>query len=235
MPDPGSQPPPLIQEDPNKLSEYNGVGFGLWPGSGLALGWFRPLGIPPSSEWIWGGITNWMHPVPVPIVIMLLLACVGSHHHDACFRSDADAGCDGCLALVYHSLPSASEAVRAMLGLLKPIHEGIHKGWLRRPPPFVEAARSAASFMDGFVEAKEAAGAAQTHVNLGKTCTCMHILRATSDPQGHHGRAQRPGEQGFSNVFTNTKKTRSVRTIILPAVSRRDLCYASENEGFRFY
>ena len=32
-----------------------------------------------------------------------------------------------------------------------------------------------------------------------------------------------------------TKKTRSVRTIILPAVSRRDLCYASENEGFRFY
>ena len=101
-------------------------------------------------------------------------------------------------------------------------------GRLRRPPPFVD------SFMDGFVEAKEAAGAAQTHVNLGKTCTCMHILRATSDPQGHHGRAQRPGEQGFSNVFTKTKKTRSVRTIILPVVSRRDLCYASENEGFRF-
>ena len=107
-------------------------------------------------------------------------------------------------------------------------------GRRRRPPPFVEAARSAASFMDGFVEAKEAAGAAQTHVNLGKTCTCMHILRATSDPQGHDGRAQRPGEQSFSNVFTKTKKTRSVRTIILPVVSRRDLCYASENEGFRF-
>ena len=32
-----------------------------------------------------------------------------------------------------------------------------------------------------------------------------------------------------------TKKTRSVRTIILPAVSRRDHCYASENEGFCFY
>ena len=31
-----------------------------------------------------------------------------------------------------------------------------------------------------------------------------------------------------------TKKTRSARTIILPAVSRRDLCYASENERFRF-
>ena len=27
---------------------------------------------------------------------------------------------------------------------------------------------------------------------------------------------------------------RSVRTIILAAVSRRDLCYVSENEGFRF-
>ena len=32
-----------------------------------------------------------------------------------------------------------------------PIHEGTHKGWL--PPPFVEAARSAASFMDGCVVA----------------------------------------------------------------------------------
>ena len=31
-----------------------------------------------------------------------------------------------------------------------------------------------------------------------------------------------------------TEKTRSARTIRLPAVSRRDLCYASENEGFRF-
>ena len=46
-----------------------------------------------------------------------------------------------------------------MLGLLKPIHEGIHKGW--RPPPFAEAARSAAPFMDGFVAAKEAADAAR--------------------------------------------------------------------------
>ena len=36
-------------------------------------------------------------------------------------------------------------------------------------------------------------------------------------------------------VFMKTKKTRNARTIILPAVSRRDLCYASENEGFRFY
>ena len=31
-----------------------------------------------------------------------------------------------------------------------------------------------------------------------------------------------------------TKKMRDVRTIILAAVSRRDLCYVSENEGFRF-
>ena len=37
-----------------------------------------------------------------------------------------------------------------------PIHKGIHKGG--RPPPFVEAARSAASFMDGCGEAGEAQG-----------------------------------------------------------------------------
>ena len=35
--------------------------------------------------------------------------------------------------------------------------------------------------------------------------------------------------------FLKTKKTRNVRTIILAAVSRRDLCYVSENEGFRFF
>ena len=34
--------------------------------------------------------------------------------------------------------------------------------------------------------------------------------------------------------FLETKKMRDVRTIILAAVSRRDLCYVSENEGFRF-
>ena len=34
--------------------------------------------------------------------------------------------------------------------------------------------------------------------------------------------------------FMKTKKMRDVRTIILAAVSRRDLCYVSENEGFRF-
>ena len=32
----------------------------------------------------------------------------------------------------------------------------------------------------------------------------------------------------------NAKKMRDVRTIILAVVSRRDLCYVSENEGFRF-
>ena len=37
----------------------------------------------------------------------------------------------------------------------------------------------------------------------------------------------------FDDVL-NTKKMRDVRTIILAAVSRRDLCYVSENEGFRF-
>ena len=38
----------------------------------------------------------------------------------------------------------------------------------------------------------------------------------------------------FVCVFFETKKMRDVRTIILAAVSRRDLCYVSENEGFRF-
>ena len=60
-------------------------------------------------------------------------------------------------------------------------------GGAKRRPPFVEAARSAASFMDGCVGAGEAADAAETHVNVRNTCTCMHALRATSDPHGHHG------------------------------------------------
>ena len=38
----------------------------------------------------------------------------------------------------------------------------------------------------------------------------------------------------FFSAFFETKKMRGVRTIILAAVSRRDLCYVSENEGFRF-
>ena len=38
----------------------------------------------------------------------------------------------------------------------------------------------------------------------------------------------------FFGRFLETKKMPDVRTIILAAVSRRDLCYVSENEGFRF-
>ena len=38
----------------------------------------------------------------------------------------------------------------------------------------------------------------------------------------------------FFNCFLEAKKMRNVRTIILAAVSRRDLCYVSENKGFRF-
>ena len=38
----------------------------------------------------------------------------------------------------------------------------------------------------------------------------------------------------FFDCFLETKKMRGVRTIILAAVSRRDLCYVSENEAFRF-
>ena len=33
--------------------------------------------------------------------------------------------------------------------------------------------------------------------------------------------------------FLKTKKMHNVRTVILAAVSRRDLYYVSENEGFR--
>ena len=39
----------------------------------------------------------------------------------------------------------------------------------------------------------------------------------------------------FLGCFLETKKMRGVRTIISAAVSRRDLCYVSENEGFRFW
>ena len=43
---------------------------------------------------------------------------------------------------------------RHLTSLPTPIHKGIHKGGRREaPPPFVEAARSAASFMDGCVVA----------------------------------------------------------------------------------
>ena len=42
-------------------------------------------------------------------------------------------------------------------------------------PPFVEAARSAAPFLDGCVWAGEAADAMETYMNMRETCTCMHI------------------------------------------------------------
>ena len=88
-------------------------------------------------------------------------------------------------------------------------------GRLRRPPPFVD------SFMDGCVGAGEAAGAAETHVNVRKTCTCMHTLRATSYSHGHHGHAQPAGRAGkmFLCVMKITKRTRSARAIILLAIS----------------
>ena len=37
------------------------------------------------------------------------------------------------------------------------------------------------------------------------------------------------------NYFLKTKKVRNVRTIILAAVSRRDLYYVSENTSFLFW
>ena len=39
---------------------------------------------------------------------------------------------------------------------------------------------------------------------------------------------------GQTHVIRKTKKMRSARTIIFAAVSRRDLCYVSENKRFRF-
>ena len=42
--------------------------------------------------------------------------------------------------------------------------------------------------MDGCAGAGEAVDAAETHVNVRKSCTCVHTLRATSDPHGHRGR-----------------------------------------------
>ena len=38
----------------------------------------------------------------------------------------------------------------------------------------------------------------------------------------------------FFVYFLETKKMRDVHAIILAALSRRDLCYVSENKGFRF-
>ena len=38
----------------------------------------------------------------------------------------------------------------------------------------------------------------------------------------------------FFDDFHQTKKMRDVRTIIFAAVSRSELSYVSENEGFRF-
>ena len=54
------------------------------------------------------------------------------------------------------------------------------------------------------------------------------------DPHGHHGRAQSAGRRNmvFWGCCDNIKKARSVRMICFLAVSRRDLCYAPENEEF---
>ena len=55
-------------------------------------------------------------------------------------------------------------------------------------------------------------------------------------PMGIRRRNRQDGRTRlFGSVVTTSKMVRSFRTICFPAVSRRDLCYASENEGFRFY
>ena len=59
---------------------------------------------------------------------------------------------------------------------------------------------------------------------------CLGPARAHGPGPGRAG----PRQHMIFQFMTSTKRTRSARTIRLPAVSRRDLCYASENEGFRF-
>ena len=55
---------------------------------------------------------------------------------------------------------------------------------------------------------------------------------------GEHLTKKRTLEKRFQIVFfeyfLETKKMRDVGAIILAAVSRRDLCYMSENKDFRF-
>ena len=76
-----------------------------------------------------------------------------------------------------------------------PIHREIHKK--ERPPkaaaPFLEAARSAHSFLDGCVGAGEAADAAETYANVCKTLACVYTLRATFASHQIHGLAQSAG------------------------------------------
>ena len=76
-----------------------------------------------------------------------------------------------------------------------------------RPPkaaaPFVEAATPLWMVVSGLWRQQTA----ETHVNVRKTCTCMHTRRATSDPQGHHGRAQPAGGRTrFFGCCGNIKK-----------------------------
>ena len=95
------------------------------------------------------------------------------------------------------------------------------------------SAQSAAS-QPPFVEAKEAAGAAQTRVNLGKTCTCMHILRATSDPQGHHERAKRTGGQAFLCFYDNKKDAQRPYDHFAGGIAPRSLLCVRK-QRFLFY
>ena len=74
-------------------------------------------------------------------------------------------------AHVLHTFAYVSAASAASPAPTQPSMEESAKagGRRRQPPPFVEAARSAASFMDGCVGAGEAADAAETYANVCKT------------------------------------------------------------------
>ena len=73
---------------------------------------------------------------------------------------------------------------------------------------------------------------ARAHMGPGPLGPGPFLVGQTPHQKTHPGK--KSPNCVFCVCFLETKKMRDVRTIILAAVSRRDLCYASGNEGFRF-
>ena len=73
---------------------------------------------------------------------------------------------------------------------------------------------------------------ARAHMGPGPLGPGPFLVGQTPHQKTHPGK--KSPNCVFCVCFLETKKMRDVRTIILAAVSRRDLCYVSENEGFRF-
>ena len=72
---------------------------------------------------------------------------------------------------------------------------------------------------------------ARAHMGPGPLGPRPFLVGRTPHQKTHPGKRV---QIVFVVVFWKQKKMRDVRTIILAAVSRRDLCYVSENKGFRF-